>query len=42
MKREQELKTIYKEAFSQVHASEELKGKVMNMLIKIIRPFQEE
>lgn len=34
MKREQELKTIYKEAFSQVHASEELKGKVMNMADK--------
>lgn len=34
MKREQELKTIYKKAFSQVHASKELKGKVMNMADK--------
>lgn len=34
MKKEQELKTIYKEAFSQVHASTKLKGKVMNMTDK--------
>ena len=34
MKREQELKTIYKDTFTQVHASKELKGKVMSMADK--------
>ena len=34
MKREQELKTIYKDTFTQVQASKELKGKVMSMADK--------